>query len=267
MKVGYTHCLILVREAWLRLAGLGQLDGVVESGLDSGLLGGDLDRPGDGDAGERFGNEETVPGAQFPGLLGVNVEGAYGGFDKFGQLGGAGLGNLSRATGTVGSDSTVVAGEVGPLEVPETAGAVAGAGTSNGDEAQAFDGAGDEFAVEAAAYENGDAIVAETPRAGEQTAMPEGVDCGRRSVVTWARSGIADIAVTEGDAEAADGHARQARYDGKGNALLQGEGLGHEDEFTVGRRPRICADVRGSKTIYGQAASSIRVSTCGGKLR
>ena len=60
MKVGYTHCLILVRR---RVAGLGQLDGVVENGLDGGPLGGNRGSPGDGDAGERFGNEEAVPGA------------------------------------------------------------------------------------------------------------------------------------------------------------------------------------------------------------
>ncbi len=233
MKVGYTHCLILVRQATLRFAGLGQLDGVVENGLNSRLLGGDLGCPGDSNARERFGNEETVPGANFPCLLGVDVEGAYGGTDEFGQLGNAGLGDLGGATRAVGGNSAVVAGEVGALKVAEAAGAVAGAGASNGNEAQALYGAGNEFAVEASADENSDAIVAETPGTSEETTMPEGVDCRRRRVVTRKGSGIANVSVAEGYAEAANGHARQAGDNGEGDALLQSEGLGHEDEFTV----------------------------------
>ena len=65
--------------------------------------------------------------------------------------------------------------------------------------------------------------------------MPEGVDCGRWRVITGTRSWIADVTVAEGYAEAADGHARQARNNGEGDALLQVKSLGHEDEFTVGR--------------------------------
>ena len=194
---------------------------MVENGLNSSLLGGDLGGPGDGDAGERLGNEETVPGAKLPGLLGVDVEGAYGGIDEFGQLGNAGLGNLGGATGAVGSNSAVVAGEIGALKIAETTGAVAGAGASNGNKAQALYGAGDEFAIKASADEDSDAIVAETPGTSEETTMPEGVDCRRRRVVTRKGSGIADVSVAEGYAEAADGHARQAGDNGEGDALLQ----------------------------------------------
>ena len=63
--------------------------------------------------------------------------------------------------------------------------------------------------------------------------MPEGVDRGRWSVVARDGVGIADIAVAEGDAEAADGHARDAGDDGKGEALLQSVGGGHELSLPV----------------------------------
>ena len=46
-----------------------------------------------------------------------------------------------------------------------------------------------------------------------------------RDVVAGSGSGLADVAVTEGDAETADDHARQAGDDGEGYALLQGVGL------------------------------------------
>ena len=200
---------------------------MVKNGLDSRLLGSDLGCPGDRNARERFGNEETVPGANFPCLLGVDVEGAYGSTDEFGQLGNAGLGDLGGATRAVGRNSAVVAGEVGAVEVAQAGGAVAGAGAADGDEAETLDGAGDEFAVEAATDENGDAVVAKAPGAGEQAAMPEGVDDGRQGIVAGDGAGVADVAVAEGDAETADGHAREAGDNGEGEALLQGVGVGH----------------------------------------
>ena len=212
---------------------MSKFDRMVEYGLDGGLLRRDLRGPRNGDARERFGNKETVPGAKFPSLLGVGVEGAYGCIDEFRKLGDARFGDLSRTTGTIGGDSAVVTGEVGTLKVAEAAGSVAGTGASNGNEAQALDGAGDKFAVEAATDKDGDAIVAEAPGAGEKTAMPEGVDRRWRRVVTRIGSGIADVAVAKCHAKAADGHARQARDNGEGDTLLKSEGLGHKVEFIV----------------------------------
>ena len=90
-----------------------------------------------------------------------------------------------------------------------------------------FDGAGNEFAVKAAADEDGEAVVAEAPGAGEQAAVPEGVDGGGRDLVAGCGSGFADVAVAEGDTETADNHARQAGDDGEDDALLQGVGVGH----------------------------------------
>jgi hypothetical protein len=52
--------------------------------------------------------------------------------------------------------------------------------------------------------------------------------CRNRDVL-W----IADVAVAQGYAKTADGHARQTRNNGEGDALLEIKSLGHEDEFTV----------------------------------
>jgi len=62
--------------------------------------------------------------------------------------------------------------------------------------------------------------------------VPEGVNGGRLDIITRSSSRIADIFITKGDAEAADDQARDARDDGESYSLLQGVGLGHEDEFT-----------------------------------
>ena len=96
----------------------------------------------------------------------MDVEGSDGGINEFGQLDDAGLGDLRGAARAVGSDSTVVSGEVGALQVAQAGSAVTRAGAADGDEAETFDGAGDQFAVEAAADEDGDAVVAEAPRGG-----------------------------------------------------------------------------------------------------
>jgi hypothetical protein len=162
---------------------------VVKYGLNSALLGRNMRGPGYGDTREWLRDEEAVQGTELPGLLGVDVEGAYGGIDEFGQLGNAGLGDLSRTTRTVGGDSAVVAREIGALEVAQTAGTVARTGAANGNKAQTLNGAGDKFAVEAAADEYGDAVVTETPGACKEATMPEGVDSRRRCVVTGTCSG------------------------------------------------------------------------------
>lgn len=43
------------------LVGLGEFDGVVKSGLDGGLLCGNVGSPGYGNAGEGLGDEEPIP--------------------------------------------------------------------------------------------------------------------------------------------------------------------------------------------------------------
>jgi len=212
--------------------GLGQFDGVVEGGLYGGLVGGNLCGPGDGDAGEGFGDEEAVPGVGLPCAVRVDVEGPNGATDKFGQLDDSGFSHLSRAARAVGGDGAVVASQVGTLQVAQASGAVARTRAADGDEAEPLDGAGDQFSVEAAADEDGDAMVAESPCRGEQAAMPEGVDSGWRRIVAGKSIGIADVLVAQRDAKAADDGARKARNDSEGDALLQRVRRIHEDEFT-----------------------------------
>ena len=113
------------------------------------------------------------------------------------------------------------------MEVAQAGEGFAGAGAADGDEAEALDGAGDELSVEAAADEDGDAAVAEAPGGGEQAAVPEGVDSGWRRSVAWGGSGFAEVAIAEGDAETADGRARDAGDEGKRETLFEGEGFSH----------------------------------------
>jgi len=161
----------------------------------------------------------------------IDVAGADGRVDEFGELDDAGFGDHVRAARAVCGDGAVVAREVGALEVAQAGSTIAGAGTTDGDEAKALDRTGDEFAVEAAANEDGEAVSAEVPGSGKQAAVPESVDGRRRELVAGPGTGLADVAVAESNAETADHQAREARDDRERDALLQGvgfgEGLGH----------------------------------------
>jgi hypothetical protein len=154
----------------------------------------------------------------------MGVEGADGAVDELGQLRDAGLGNHRRATGTIGSDGAVAADEIGTLEAAQAEAAITRAGASDGNETEALDGAGYKFAVEAAAYKDADAAVAKAPGAGKQTLMPEGIDTWRRAVVPRSCAGLRYVLVPKGSAKTADGHTRDAGYDGEGEALFQGKG-------------------------------------------
>src|ERR1700679_4324359 len=118
-------------------------------------------------------------------------------------------------------------GEVGTLHVAQAGSTVARAGAADRDEAELLDGAGDEFAVEAAADEDSKTILPEAPRAGQQAAVPEGVDTRGWYVVAGSRAGFADVAIAQCDAQTADHQAHQTRDEGEDDALLQGIGGGH----------------------------------------
>jgi hypothetical protein len=75
-------------------------------------------------------------------------------------------------------------------------------------------------------------VVAKVPGAGEQAAMPEGIDGWRRRVEAPRGARVADIFETKSHAEETDRSAREARDDGKGKPLLQGVGGGHSIQFT-----------------------------------
>ena len=214
---------------------LGQFDGTIEGGLNSGQVRRDRAGPGDGDAREGFGDEEAIPGAELPGAVGMNVAGVHCGVDELGEVGDAGLGHHGRASGAVGGDGTVVAGMVGALEVAEPGGAVSGAGAADGEKAHVLCGAGDQFAVEALADEEGNSLFAEGPYAGEQAAVPEGVDGGRRDVEADGGAGFADVFVAESGAETQRDDARNPRNDGENDALFEGVGGGHTSSLPARR--------------------------------
>ena len=157
----------------------------------------------------------------------MGVEGADRAVGEFGELRDARFRHHCGATGTVGSNGTVVTGEIGTLEAAKPDATVTRAGASNDDKPETLHGAGDEFAVEAAADEAGDAEVAEAPGTGKQRTMPEGKDCRRRHAVAGSTAGLRYIFVREGGAKTADSHACDAGDDSEGNALLQGVGGCH----------------------------------------
>lgn len=206
---------------------LGELHGVIERRLHGGPLGSNVGDPADGNARERLGDKEAVPGTKLPGAFRMGVEDDNFPVDEAGQLRGAGFGDLCRAARTVGGDGAEVTVEIRTLQVAEADAAVTRAGAANGDEAETLDSTGDELAVEALADENGDTAVAKVPHTGEQTTVPEGKDPRRRGVVAREWAGIADVPIAKCDAEAADDEARKARDCSKSQALPEGEGLGH----------------------------------------
>ena len=207
------------------VCGFGERSGTVKCGLNGLWLGRRGNRPCDGDAGEGFGDDEAVPGAKYPSAMRMEIDGAYRSVDQRGELGDTGLGLLRGASRTVGGDGDVVAIKVCALQVAQADGSVARAGTTNGNEAEAFYCTGDEFAVEAAADEDVEIALTESPCAGEQTAMPDGVDERWGGVVLRDHARLADVFVAQCDSEQTDDHVGQRRDDRQDEALLEGEVL------------------------------------------
>jgi hypothetical protein len=157
----------------------------------------------------------------------MNITGVDVGVDQLGELGNPGLGYQGWASGAVGGDGAVVSGEIGALEVAQAWGAVAGAGTADGEKPHVLGGAGDELAVEALADEEGKAVVAEGPYTGEKAAVPEGVNGGSGDVEAYGGSGFADVLVAESGTETQSDDTRDPRNDCEYDALLKGVGGGH----------------------------------------
>ena len=207
--------------------GLSQIDSPVERRLDRGQFWRDGTGPGDGDTREGFWDEEAVPGAEFPGAVGIGVADADGGVEKLRQLGYTRLGDHSWASGTICRDGAVVTVEVGALEAAQTGGTIPGAGAADGEETHVLRCTGDQFSIEAPAYEDCEPVVAERPHAGEHTAVPEGVDDRRGDIKADGSARLADVLVAEGGAETYGDHARESGNDGEDDALFQGVGGGH----------------------------------------
>jgi hypothetical protein len=114
MEVGYAHGFF-DSSGWSSGAGLGDLHGAIERGLNCLLLGGRRNGPTYRDAGEGLGNEEAIPRSQNPGALRVYVDGSNGSVDELGKLRDAGLGDLRRSAGAIGSNGDVLVLLIGAL--------------------------------------------------------------------------------------------------------------------------------------------------------
>ena len=71
------------------------------------------------------------------------------------------------------------------------------------------------------ADEEGEAVIAEGPYAGEQAAMPEGVHGGSGDVEADGGSGFADVLVAESGTETQGDDTRDPRNDCEYDALFQ----------------------------------------------
>jgi hypothetical protein len=90
-----------------------------------------------------------------------------------------------------------------------------------------FCGPGEELAVEAAADEEGQTVVAEGPYSSEKAAMPEGVHSGRSNIETDGSTGLADMFVAKRGSKRQSDCAGDARAYSQKDSLLQGVDGGH----------------------------------------
>ena len=139
--------------------------------------------------------------------------------DGVGEQGGAGFGDVDGAARAVGGDGAAVAFGVGLLHVAQADSTAARAGAANGKEAKQLQGARDQFAVEAGADENRDLQIAETVRAGDHAAVPEGEDGGAGDEVAGRDAGVGAVFVAQRQAEQTDEQRSDRRHDGDGEAL------------------------------------------------
>ena len=103
---------------------MGKRHRAVEGSLDGGQVGGHRGGPRYGDAGEGFGDQEAIPGAQFPRAVGMKVTGANGSANKLGEVSYARFGDHGGASGTIGRDGAIMAIEVGALQISKAWGSV-----------------------------------------------------------------------------------------------------------------------------------------------
>src|ERR1700754_2811673 len=85
----------------------------------------------------------------------------------------------------------------------------------------------DQLAVEAAADQNSQPLIAKGPYSGKQTAMPEGVDRRGRHIEAGRGARFADMFIPKRGSEAQSKRAYQTGHDGKEDALLDGVGGDH----------------------------------------
>ena len=91
-----------------------------------------------------------------------------------------------------------------------------------------FNGAGDEFAIEGLADEDGDAHIAEAVGGHKQRTMPKGEDSWWGDEVSGGDSGVTDVFKAQRHTQQPDGRRGEDRHDCEQDTLLPIEGLWHE---------------------------------------
>src|SRR5689334_10515444 len=105
-------------------------------------------RPRDRDAAERFGDEEAIPRTQYPGALRLQVKCSDVSFNTIGKSRYTGLSDHVWTTRPIGGEGADMAIAVSGLHGKKANCSAAGAGTSYCLEAETFDGARNQLAIE-----------------------------------------------------------------------------------------------------------------------
>ncbi len=134
-----------------------------------------------------------------------------------GELDGAHFGAINRAAGAVGGEDGGAAAFDDLLEAEQAFARAARAGAAHGFESEELESAGDQFAVEALADDDGGAGAAEVKRAGQDALVPEAEDLGAGAFAEGKRRGafFGDGLEAPGAADDREQRPDQARNHGQ----------------------------------------------------
>ena len=180
-------------------------------------------------AGERLGEEEPVPGVNHLGSLWLEMERAYRSSGELGKFQGTHLGAVDGPARPIGCENGRSSFVENAAQAEDSLLAPAGTGASNGVVAEKLECAGDQFAVEALADEDGRSSAAEVKGARKDALVPEAVDLSAGGKAVKGR-GYAFFRNYLETPSAADGHKQSPDKTGDD---CQGEALG-ESEFGRG---------------------------------
>ena len=180
-------------------------------------------RPTDGDARERHGHEESIPGMQRQGAARLQMKRSDARAGESGELDGARLGAKNRAARAVGGQDRGTAGFDDALEAEQPFPCAARAGTAHCLVSEELESASDELAVEALADDDRRAGAAEVKRAGQNTLVPEAEDFSRCSGAEGKRRGsfFGDGFEAPGSADDREQRANEARNYSQRDALTE----------------------------------------------
>ncbi len=182
-------------------------------------------RPTDADAREGLGHQEPIPGADGPGVLGLQVKGADGRAGHLRQLDGAHLGAVDGAARTVGGKDGRLAAFDHLRQAQQPFARAARAGAAHGMKAEQAENARNQFAVEALADENGGAGAAVIDGAGQHALMPETENLEPRAQPVEKRGNalFGNHFKAPGEADKRKQRPHHARNHGQHKALGEGE--------------------------------------------